>query len=330
MNENANENRCISEVTRRKIADAIALMQFWWAGQLNEVEFLRRLYDLDSLPSYDSRFSTATQDIQMHRVTNPMDWSNDWIFNDERFQILEGSDEVLLNFLAEMLHPLVRPKVEEVKTLLITFNELLSPDGYELVQTSSISGHPVYGWNNRTGFHGDRPLHLLENRPNLRDPVVLHEHLDRIGAGLGNDPAAAIGSCKELIESLCKIILAQSGVDFGAGEDMPSLYRKVANLLKLSVESVPTSAQGSASAHKILRTLVTTVQSLGELRNELGLGHGREVPSPALARHARLALNSTVTVCEFLLDTWQERSESGKLNPDGLPQSAAKATSQSR
>lgn len=53
-----------------------------------------------------------------------------------------------------------------------------------------------------------------------------------------------------------------------------------------------------------------------ELRNELGIGHGRSTPSPALARHARLALNSTVTVTEFLLDTWQDRVNSGALTLD--------------
>jgi hypothetical protein len=58
-----------------------------------------------------------------------------------------------------------------------------------------------------------------------------------------------------------------------------------------------------------LRTLVTTIQSLAELRNELGIGHGQSTRSLALTRHARLALNATVTISEFVLDTWQARVE---------------------
>ncbi|MFK0224003.1 abortive infection family protein [Streptomyces vinaceus] len=54
---------------------------------------------------------------------------------------------------------------------------------------------------------------------------------------------------------------------------------------------------------------------MAELRNQLGLGHGRTTPSPALTRHARLALNSTVTVTEFVLDTWQDRIDRGKFPP---------------
>jgi hypothetical protein len=67
------------------------------------------------------------------------------------------------------------------------------------------------------------------------------------------------------------------------------------------------SAKGSATAQRILQNMATAVQSLAELRNELGLGQGRPAPSPALARHARLAANSARAVVEFVLETWHER-----------------------
>jgi hypothetical protein len=308
----------ITELTRQKIRDLFVTDAIWWAGRLQEDEFLRRIYPIDKMPSYDARYSTATEDIRKHRVYN-MDWNHDWIFSDGRFQLSDGNDETLLRFLSEMLHPVVRSNENEVASLLSLLNAVLKPDGYELAPMTLLSGAPVYGWRERTGFHGARPDRLLTNRANLTDPRVLHESLARIQVGLDKDPAAAIGSCKELVESLCKIILMQSGVSDASGEDLPSLYRKVADLLNLSAESVPGSAKGSASAQKILRTLSTTVQTLAELRNELGLGHGREKPSPALTRHARLALNSTVTVCEFLLDTWEERLRTGKLVIDEGP-----------
>lgn len=75
----------------------------------------------------------------------------------------------------------------------------------------------------------------------------------------------------------------------------------------LSVDAVKDSKKGSEAAVKTIRALITTIQSLAELRNELGLGHGRVRPSPALTRHARLAFNASVAVCEFQLDMWHER-----------------------
>jgi hypothetical protein len=302
----------ITEVTRRRICDIITIEKIDYAGRLQEIDFLRRLYDLSSIPSSYPNYANVERDIRRHRFNND-DWEGDWIFHDGRFGLVNGPDEQLLAFLAEMLHPVVRSDETEVQRLLTLFNAALAGDGYELVQDGAISGLPIFAGRSRSSFHGSLPKLNLDKRALLTDPQVLHEHLDRIRRGVESDPAAAIGSCKELIESLFKIILDRSGVEYPRGEDVPALYRRVAELLALKTDSVPTSAKGSQTSKKILGTLATTVQSLAELRNELGLGHGRTAPSPALARHARLALNSTVTVAEFLLDTWQERVDKGIL-----------------
>ena len=71
--------------------------------------------------------------------------------------------------------------------------------------------------------------------------------------------------------------------------------------------------KGSESSQQVLRTLVTTVQALAELRNEIGIGHGQSNRSVALTRHARLALKATVTVAEFVPDTWESRVCTGRL-----------------
>jgi hypothetical protein len=42
---------------------------------------LQRLYDLDALPSTDSRFKTAGRDIAQHRIANE-DWDDEWVFSD--------------------------------------------------------------------------------------------------------------------------------------------------------------------------------------------------------------------------------------------------------
>jgi hypothetical protein len=273
---------------------------------------LGRLYDLTSLPSGDRRHTNAAGDISQHVLFND-DWEYDWVFFDGRFGLNDGPDSVLLAFLAEMLHPVVRPDREEVDRLLFNLNEALRPDGYELVQNGAISGLPTFIGRRRGSFHGNLAQLRLEERPLLTRPHVLHEHLGRIGHSIERDPAAAIGSCKELVESLCKLILEGNGTEYSSGDDLPALYRKVADLLRLKAESVPSSVKGSEISQKILRTLVTTIQSLAELRNELGLGHGRSEPSHALRRHARLALNSTITVTEFLLDTWQARADNCTL-----------------
>ncbi|OKH84210.1 hypothetical protein EB75_05325 [Mycobacterium sp. ST-F2] len=305
--------KLITQVTRRRIFDTITLSKVLWEGRLEEPDFLARIYDLDSMPSTDSRYKSAVGDIRQHRVNNPEDWPDDWIFTDSRFGLQHGDDELVLQFLAEMLHPLVRPDEEEVGKLLKSFNEALARDGYELYPADWISGHAVYGWRRRDSFHGSNPDLRLDERELVPDPEVLEEHLARIRDSLASDPAAAISSSKNLVESLFRIILDRSAVTYGARDDIPQLYRHVADLLELKADSVPGSAKGSESAQQILRTLVTTIQSLAELRNELGIGHGQSKRSVALTRHARLALNATVTVAEFVLDTWQARVAAGRV-----------------
>ncbi|MFF0250237.1 AbiJ-related protein [Streptosporangium sandarakinum] len=129
-------------MTRRRLINGLVQMQIQWSGTLDEVAFLARIYDLDALPSYDSRFATAAQDIAQHRLGN-LDWDDDWIFQDERFGLADG-DEALLAFLAEMLHPAVRLDLSEVEQLRAFLNDNLIHDGYELVQVDAVSGAPIF------------------------------------------------------------------------------------------------------------------------------------------------------------------------------------------
>ena len=140
----AGPSATITDVTRRHLFDALRSTGASWSGSLGEVAFLRRLYDLDRLPSHDLRFATAEGDIVQHRYNNPEDWEDDWVFGDDRFGLADGADEVLLRFLAEMIHPAVRTDSGEVERLLALLNDMLAPDGYELAETRTVSGYPVY------------------------------------------------------------------------------------------------------------------------------------------------------------------------------------------
>jgi hypothetical protein len=118
--------REISAVTRRDIFDYLQAEKEPWWGRLDEIGFLGQLYDLDALPSTDSRQTTAAQDILRHRVAN-LDWPDDWVFVDERSQLADGPDQVLLDFLARMAHPLVRPDTGQATRLVTALNNILDP-----------------------------------------------------------------------------------------------------------------------------------------------------------------------------------------------------------
>jgi len=298
----------VSSLTRRDIVDMLSVDGVNWAGRLSEPEFLSRMWDLTAMPSTDRRYGDAAGDIHQHRVNN-YDWDDDWVFNDPRFNLHGCSDERFLEFLSQVVHPVVRPDADEVAALVSRFNDLLRPDGFKLAVERTMSGRPIYGSATVTVTHQPSRALRLDARSLLEDDRSLRDHLDRVDRTISTDPPAAIAAAKELVETTCKVILDASQTAYTNADDLLGLYKKVAEALRLNATSVPDSARGSKFAQMTLRTLVTTVQSLAELRNELGLGHGRSAPSPALERHARLSFNACVTVVEFLLDTWHARNE---------------------
>lgn len=147
----------ITEITRRDILDlfqsGIDIEDFFetkkityhYFGRLEEIDFLKRLYDLKKMPSYDSRYGDAEGDICQHTVNND-DYPYCWVFEDERFHLKEGSDEIYLKFLCEVFHPTVRFDKGYWKEFLNEVNKLLQNDGYEIYPAEKISNREVYGW----------------------------------------------------------------------------------------------------------------------------------------------------------------------------------------
>lgn len=147
----------ISEITKRDIYDLFCdgmdienffetkKVTYLYYGRLTEIDFLKRLYNLKELHSNDSRFSDAEHDIWQHTVNNN-DYSAGWVFEDERFDLKSGRDEIFLRFLCEVFHPAVRYEKGYWKEFLQKINCLLQKDGYELYPSQKISDRDVYGW----------------------------------------------------------------------------------------------------------------------------------------------------------------------------------------
>ena len=69
---------------RAAILDEMRTRQTVWHGALDDFRFLERLFDLSAMPSSDSRFENAGQDVWQHCINND-DWPLDWVYSDDRF-----------------------------------------------------------------------------------------------------------------------------------------------------------------------------------------------------------------------------------------------------
>jgi hypothetical protein len=154
---------------------------------------------------------------------------------------------------------------------------------------------------------GGLDLKALEGVTGGVDRTSLRDHIRRIEQNVDADPAQAIGSAKELVETVAKHVLVQYGEDPEQHDNLPQLVKHAMKLLDLSLENLPQAKKGAESIRQILAGLGQIVGGTAELRNLYGTGHGRTHSAGLQPRHARLVVGGAATLARFLLDTLDDR-----------------------
>lgn len=144
------------------------------------------------------------------------------------------------------------------------------------------------------------------------DARHLLDQIRRMESSVHEDPALAIGTAKELIETCCKTILSERGKPVKGTPDIPALTRETLKELNLVPEGVSDSVRGSETIKRILQNLSAIGHGLAELRGLYGTGHGKHGKAQGLKpRHAKLAVGAASTLVTFIFDTHIETSPSG-------------------
>ena len=135
----------------------------------------------------------------------------------------------------------------------------------------------------------------------------LTEHIQRIEKAIDADPPQAIGSAKELVETVAKTILTKRNVPYARGDDILGLGKAVFKTLKQVPDGIPEAAKGAAIIKRTLSNLASLVQGIAELRGFYGTGHGQEGNFKGLrARHAKLAVGAAATLATYWIETDRE------------------------
>lgn len=132
----------ISPAARRDVVDWLRVEQVRWNGRLSEEAFLDRVVDLDTIPATDSRYDNARGDIWQHTINND-DWPSDWVYDYKPLGLLDGPPERFARFVAELVHPVVRPDIDEAARLTAEINDLIAVDKIQLAEVRSIGDKPV-------------------------------------------------------------------------------------------------------------------------------------------------------------------------------------------
>jgi hypothetical protein len=163
--------------------------------------------------------------------------------------------------------------------------------------------------NGRLNRIGSKPaLEQISHAAGALDLPELQRQIHRLNTSLETDPGLAIGTAKELVETVCRTILDQRSIAVPDDADIGAMVKEARKALGLVPETVPSAARGAETVRRLLSNLGNIAQGLGELRNLYGTGHGKSGAAKGLApRHARLAVGAAATLAMFLLETHAER-----------------------
>ena len=146
----------------------------------------------------------------------------------------------------------------------------------------------------------------------LDNSYNLSKHIQRIRESIETDPELAVGSTKEMLESVMKTVLIGVGDD-NCKEDLPKLLKKVQKNLKLDPSEIHKSVKGSEIVRRVLSNLGQLVTGIYELRNIYGTGHGKIRHSGISPRHARLVVGVGAALATFIIETKEIRMLDSKI-----------------
>lgn len=205
----------------------------------------------------------------------------------------------------------------DVKKVINTFESILqdaeaahsSSDEYvRLLRTLSQDGYEYKGGHlTKSGNDLVQSNRDVFMQSGVINPSQIFLAFSRIDQAIDTDPDAAIGSSKELVETICKHILDTGGITYAKADDMIVLTKKVLKHLKLVPDDIPNNAKGADTIKRLLMNLATITQATAELRNLYGTGHGKDKAYKGLTpRHARLCVNAAVALTVFLVQTSEQ------------------------
>lgn len=147
----------------------------------------------------------------------------------------------------------------------------------------------------------------VEKSAQINNLTQLNKQLLRIRNSISEDPELAIGSSKELLESLMKKILVEHGYNIGK-EDLPKLLKEMHRVFGFE------EGDSNKSEHnkfiRVINNLGQVIVGIGELRNHFGTGHGRDIEIQINDIHARLVVDAATTVANYYLALYLSRVRS--------------------
>lgn len=122
------------------------------------------------------------------------------------------------------------------------------------------------------------------------------------------DYDGAITNARTLLEEVLLWIESKiEGCRQAYDGNLPALYKRVSKLLNM----YPDDSKANNSFNEIVRGFISIVNGFSGLSNNIGDRHATtKHPEP---HHAKISVNASMIICEFLLDSYKYQEERNKL-----------------
>ncbi|MBU0478865.1 abortive infection family protein [bacterium] len=271
----------ISKRTRREF------QEYFVGTTLREIELHFDNYDIPQTQLPEGKLPSGQRRGLVEEYYVSIDWTN------------PKDIKKVLSVYADVLIYLNEEGVWNVDYRKKWFEKLirtLKRDGYEFNGTLIV---PI----------GQVEYQQLETATNLLDRTHFQEYIERIKISIDTDPSLAIGSAKELVESTLKTILTELGIRYNKNDYVPKLLKETQKVLDLAPADIDDAKKGVDVIKVLLSNLGQVAIKTAELRNLYGTGHGKEKRKGLNSRHARLAVGAAITLCTFLLETFELKTK---------------------
>ncbi len=170
---------------------------FSWTGRIRYLDFCKQIFDLEALPSTDSRYDTALSDMWQHTLNND-DWDEDYILDDARFSPLKMTDDQFGSFIRlalgidahteeelEAFGKVIKPVVSAFGKTLVRRNEYGIFEGLDIRDGRS-------GANNQGRAHSANPAALEHAGLHFRSQPEIQLFDELVKAWLSLGPPARL------------------------------------------------------------------------------------------------------------------------------------------
>lgn len=147
------------------------------------------------------------------------------------------------------------------------------------------------------------PSRTLEEFIQERDMVSIDQEFSRALTNVESSPREAVSAASNILESICKVYIAEEGLEMPAKQDLKPVWMVVRKHLGFDPGVLE-----DQDLQQVLSGMISVVDGIGALRTHASSAHGAGKKSYKLEpRHARLAVHGAHTVALFILESWRSK-----------------------